>query len=94
MMNKKILDACCGGRCFYFDKKNKDTLYIDIEERPKGTCPQRPNWNCTPDMIADFRNLPFNDESFYHVVFLSATGRCVLQARYRALPLFFSKCPA
>ena len=25
----KILDACCGGKMFWFDKDNTETLYID-----------------------------------------------------------------
>ena len=24
MMNKKIIDVCCGGRMFYFDKKDDE----------------------------------------------------------------------
>ena len=68
MHNKFILDACCGGRCFWFNKEHPHTLYIDIEERPKGTFPERPNWNCSPDMIADFRNLEFEDKRFKHIV--------------------------
>ena len=65
---KFILDACCGGRCFWFNKKHPNTLYIDIEKRPKGTCKERPNWSCEPDLIADFRDLPFGDKKFKHIV--------------------------
>ncbi len=68
MKDKFILDACCGGRCFWFDKNQKNTLYIDLKRRPKGTCKERPNWNCEPDMIADFRDLPFEDKKFKHIV--------------------------
>ncbi len=69
MKNKFILDACCGGRMFWFNKKHPNTLYIDIGARPRGTCKQRPNWNCEPDMIADFRNLSsFKDKQFKHIV--------------------------
>lgn len=66
--DKFILDACCGGRFFWFNKKHKNTLYIDIEPRPKGICKERPNFSCEPDMIADFRNLPFEDKKFKHIV--------------------------
>ncbi len=68
MNEKYILDACCGGRCFWFNKKHPKTIYIDIKRRPKGTCKERPNWNCEPDMIADFKNLPFRDRTFKHIV--------------------------
>lgn len=27
---KPILDACCGGRMFYFDKNNPNVLFTDI----------------------------------------------------------------
>ena len=29
MGNKKILDACCGSRMFWFDKENEKTVYMD-----------------------------------------------------------------
>lgn len=28
-MGKKILDACCGSRMFWFDKKNPNVLFMD-----------------------------------------------------------------
>lgn len=28
-MEKKILDACCGSRMFWFDKKNPNVLFMD-----------------------------------------------------------------
>ncbi len=36
MENKYILDACCGGKCFWFNKKHPNTLYIDIRKEEKG----------------------------------------------------------
>ena len=66
--DKIILDACCGGRTFWFNKNHGHTLYIDFEPRPKGTCKERPEWNCTPDLVADFRDLPFKDKQFKHIV--------------------------
>ncbi|MGT9596321.1 SAM-dependent methyltransferase, partial [Enterococcus faecalis] len=29
---KKILDACCGSRLFWFDKQNEQVLFIDNRE--------------------------------------------------------------
>lgn len=66
--DKLILDACCGGRTFWFTKDHENTLYIDNEPRPKGTVKERPHWHCTPDLVADFRKLPFENNTFYHVV--------------------------
>lgn len=30
LKDKIILDACCGGRCFWFDKQHERALFIDI----------------------------------------------------------------
>ncbi len=63
-VKKLILDACCGGRLCWFDKKHPQALYIDIVERPKGILPMRKNFSVEPDMIADFREMPFPARSF------------------------------
>lgn len=71
---KKILDACCGSRMFWFDKKNPDVLFIDVRSE---TVIAKDSSNKSgeriidirPDIIADFTNLPFEDNSFYMVVF-------------------------
>ena len=69
MTDKKfILDACCGGRCFWFDKKQKNTLYIDIRKEEKGFAPERPNFEVNPDLVMDFTDLQFPDKSFKMVV--------------------------
>ena len=26
---KRVLDVCCGSRMFWFDKQNKDVLFVD-----------------------------------------------------------------
>ena len=67
--NKFILDACCGGREFWFDKHQDNTLYIDIREAPKGHIKFRPNQHIKPDLIMDFRDLKFPDKTFKLVVF-------------------------
>tara|TARA_R110000823_G_scaffold300246_1_gene421028 strand:- start:119 stop:619 length:501 start_codon:yes stop_codon:yes gene_type:complete len=65
---KNILDVCCGGKMFWFDKNNKDTLYCDIRHTDDGYIEHCPNWKCEPDMIADYRDLPFDDNSFHLIV--------------------------
>lgn len=68
-MNKKfILDACCGGRCFWFDKNQKNTLYIDKRREEKGFAKERPNFEVNPDIQMDFTDLKFSDGSFKLVV--------------------------
>ncbi len=70
MKNKKIiLDACCGGRMFWYNKKHPNVMYIDKRVREKGFFGLRPNFEVQPDIVADFRDLPFDDNSFKLVVF-------------------------
>ena len=65
---KFILDACCGGRMFYFDKNDDRVNFCDIREEKYTLCDGR-SFEVAPDTVADFRNFPFEDESFYLVVF-------------------------
>jgi SAM-dependent methyltransferase len=65
---KKILDVTYGSRTIWFDKEHPNAIYTDkrreFHEGPNGrTC------YVDPDIIADFTNLPFEDESFHLVVF-------------------------
>ena len=66
--DKIILDACCGGRMFWFNRKHPDTLYIDIRKEIK-PIDGRPEFSVEPDLIVDFRNMPFEDKKFKLVVF-------------------------
>ena len=65
---KRILDACCGSRMFWFNKQNEDALYMDNRELSDTLCDGR-KLEIKPDTVADFRDMPFDDESFYLVVF-------------------------
>lgn len=69
MNNKLILDACCGGRMMWFDKKHPLTLYVDKRIHERGENKHRPNFSCIPDEIVDFRNMPYKDNTFKLVVF-------------------------
>ena len=53
---------------FWFDKQHPDTVYMDKRELEDTLCDGR-LLEVKPDIIADFRNMPFADESFYMVVF-------------------------
>nr|MBP9903419.1 class I SAM-dependent methyltransferase [Verrucomicrobiota bacterium] len=74
---------------FWFDKQDTRALYVDKREGTRiidvgtpGTIGRTPK-TVAPDMMVDFRNMPFPDESFRHVVFdpphfhkgAGATGR-------------------
>lgn len=65
---KRVLDPCCGGKMFWFDKENPDVEFCDIREVHTELCDGR-SFDIEPDTIADFTDLPFEDETFYHVVF-------------------------
>lgn len=66
-----ILDACCGGKMFWFDKGNKDVLFTDIrrEEFTTGDGENKRNRKVLPDQIEDFRCMSHEDETFRMVVF-------------------------
>lgn len=66
--NKKILDVCCGSKMFWFDKTNENTVYMDNRTLETTLCDGR-NLVVEPDIVADFRNIPFQDQSFKLVVF-------------------------
>ncbi|MCB5934478.1 class I SAM-dependent methyltransferase [Caldibacillus thermoamylovorans] len=68
MPTKRILDACCGSKMFWFDKNHEDVIFMDNRELSTTLCDGR-KLIVKPDLIADFRNMPFDDESFYLVVF-------------------------
>lgn len=65
---KEILDACCGSRMFYFDKENPNVLFADIRDEEHILCDGR-ELKIHPDVICDFRNMPFKNEQFKLVVF-------------------------
>ena len=70
-MEKKILDACCGSRMFWFDKNNNDVLFVDkrCETVTANDRDKVRTIDISPDLVADFTDLPFDDEEFYLVVF-------------------------
>lgn len=67
-MAKRVLDACCGSRMFWFDPNNPDAEYVDNRTLEDTLCDGR-HLSVSPDVVADFRHLPFEDNSFYLVVF-------------------------
>lgn len=69
MADKFILDACCGARMFWFNKRHPNALFIDNRVAPRGHVEARPNHEVNPDMVMDFRELKFPDKSFKLVVF-------------------------
>ena len=71
-MDKLILDACCGGRQFWFDKSNPEALFIDkrvMQPTAIGKGKDQRIRKCLPDKVMDFRNMQFESETFRLVVF-------------------------
>ena len=66
-----VLDACCGSRMFWFNKADRRALFVDHrnEETVADTRQGRRQIVVHPDVLADFRALPFPDASFALVVF-------------------------
>lgn len=67
-MKKIILDVCCGGKMFYFDKKDPRVFFMDKRRLKTNLCDGR-MFEIEPDLIADFTNIPFPSEKFNLVVF-------------------------
>lgn len=68
MQMKPILDACCGGKMFYFNKHDERVLFQDIRKMDTILCDGR-HFSVEPDVLADFRSMPYPDNSFRMVVF-------------------------
>ncbi len=72
MNDKKILDVCCGGRMFWFNKKHPNALYVDkrvVDPMTVGKGRNARTFSCQPDKVMDFRKLDLPDNSFSLVVF-------------------------
>ena len=74
---------------FWFDKEHNETCYMDNRTLDTTLCDGR-KLIVKPDVIADFRKMPFDDESFYLVVFdpphlLNAGEKSFLALKYGKL---------
>lgn len=88
-MKKPILDPCCGSRMFYFNKDNPLVLFGDCR------CENITMYNgrkliVDPEIILDFTNLPFMDNTFNLVIFdpphlLRAGSHCYMAQKYGVL---------
>jgi SAM-dependent methyltransferase len=69
-----VLDACCGSRMFWFDREDERVVFVDNRSEThvlkdiSSTGGSR-TLEIRPDIIADFKSLPFPDNSFSLVVF-------------------------
>ena len=88
-MDASVLDPCCGSRMFWFEPEPQGVLFGDIRSEEHVLCDGRA-LSIKPDIIMDFRDMPFPDDSFGLVVFdpphLRRAGqRSWLRAKYGIL---------
>lgn len=85
-----VLDACCGSRMFWFDRKDGRALFADNRRETHSLVDAssvggRRTLEVNPDVVADFTCLPWPDSSFAMVVFdpphLLRAGRNGWQAK-------------
>ena len=89
-MIKRVLDACCGSRMFWFDKENPDVIFADNREVETTLCDGRALL-IKPDVKMDFRDMPYSDNAFKVVVFdpphlIHAGTHSWLRQKYGVLP--------
>ncbi len=74
---------------FWFDKKNEETVYIDIRKAEKGHDRNKSNHEVQPNIIMDNRMLGFSDNTFNLVVFdpphMHSLGNGIFRRQYGAL---------
>ena len=71
---KPILDPCSGSRMFYVDREDPRVLFGDIREidtrlKDASSLGGYRELHIHPDMLMDFRELPFEDGTFPLVLF-------------------------
>lgn len=75
-MSLAVLDACCGSRMMWFDRAHPETIFGDqrrevltVTDRSHGREGGTRTLHINPDIVFDFRKLPFSDASFHLVAF-------------------------
>jgi len=74
MEKRKVLDVCCGGRMFWFDKSDNRAIFVDRRKethmlKDASVKTGERNFSVWPDIQADFTALPFPADYFSLVVF-------------------------
>ncbi|MGF6476586.1 ubiquinone/menaquinone biosynthesis C-methylase UbiE [Pantoea dispersa] len=67
-MGPVILDMCCGSRMFWMNKQDPRAIYLDARSESHVLCDNR-KLEISPDVLGDFRQLPFADGQFHQVIF-------------------------
>lgn len=66
-----VLDATAGGKHIWHDEMADadHVIFADRRTIPKGSLEHQPGWSCEPDVLADTRELPFQDSVFDLIAF-------------------------
>lgn len=94
---KRVLDPCCGSRMFWFDRQHPEVVFgdqrhevITVTDRSRGNhCGVR-TLRIEPDVLLDFRAMPYPDGAFKLVSFdpphlVQAGPKSWLAAKYGKL---------
>ena len=96
-MSERVLDPCCGSRMMWADRENADVIFGDrrsetvvVTDRSHGNKSGTRTLRIEPDVLMDFRALPFGDGNFNLVAFdpphlVKAGPRSWLAAKYGKL---------
>ena len=94
---KRVLDPCCGSKMMYFDKQHPDVVFgdqrretITVTDMSKSNHSGTRKIVINPDSVLDFRELPFEDNTFRLVAFdpphlLNAGKKSWLASKYGTL---------
>lgn len=87
---KTIIDVACGAKMFWYKKDHPQTVYMDIRELEDTLCDGR-KLIIKPDIIGDFKNIPFPDNTFKLAVFdpphlIKLGNRSWMAQKYGILP--------
>lgn len=66
---KPILDACCGGRMMWHNKRQPGVVFMDCRTVEPTYLTNRQWFSVKPDVVGDYRTMPFPDDTFRMVVF-------------------------
>ncbi|WMC11703.1 class I SAM-dependent methyltransferase [Oceanimonas pelagia] len=76
LLQPSVLDPCCGSRMMWFDRQNPNVIFgdqrhevITVTDRSHGKADGTRTLRIEPDVMLDFRDLPFPDGAFKLVAF-------------------------
>lgn len=76
LSSARVLDPCCATRMMWFDRQNPDVVFGDqrretltVVDRSHGNASGTRTLHINPDVLMDFRAMPFPDGAFKLVAF-------------------------